>query len=110
MPPVGPRTSYWNERGRELVVGPSRATTGRWSVLRTATETIRGKRARVVAELPDWEELREAGRAIKADVLEAGPTCSARIFALQPRCDSNTGRPASVRPASHHRPKLRGNL
>ena len=27
------------------------------------------KRARVVAELPDWEELREAGRAIKADVL-----------------------------------------
>jgi L-lactate dehydrogenase complex protein LldF len=37
--------------------------------LRNATETIRGKRARVVAELPDWEELREAGRAIKADVL-----------------------------------------
>ena len=27
------------------------------------------KRAGVVAELPDWEELREAGRAIKADVL-----------------------------------------
>ncbi|HUY70905.1 MAG TPA: LutB/LldF family L-lactate oxidation iron-sulfur protein [Gaiellaceae bacterium] len=37
--------------------------------MRNATETIRGKRARVVAELPDWEELREAGRAIKADVL-----------------------------------------
>jgi L-lactate dehydrogenase complex protein LldF len=37
--------------------------------LHNATETIRGKRARVVAELPDWEELREAGRAIKADVL-----------------------------------------
>jgi L-lactate dehydrogenase complex protein LldF len=37
--------------------------------LRNATETIRDKRARVVSELPDWEELREAGRAIKADVL-----------------------------------------
>src|SRR5262249_57336898 len=37
--------------------------------LRNATETIRAKRGRVVAELPDWEELRDAGRAIKADVL-----------------------------------------
>jgi L-lactate dehydrogenase complex protein LldF len=37
--------------------------------LRNATTTIRDKRARVVAELPDWEELREAGRAIKADAL-----------------------------------------
>ena len=37
--------------------------------LRHATDTIRDKRARVVAELDDWEELREAGRAIKADVL-----------------------------------------
>jgi L-lactate dehydrogenase complex protein LldF len=37
--------------------------------LRNATETIREKRARVVAEVPDWEELREAGRAIKANVL-----------------------------------------
>jgi L-lactate dehydrogenase complex protein LldF len=37
--------------------------------LLNATDTIRAKRARVVAEVPDWEELREAGRAIKADVL-----------------------------------------
>jgi L-lactate dehydrogenase complex protein LldF len=34
-----------------------------------ATTTIRDKRARVVAEVPDWEELRAAGRSIKADVL-----------------------------------------
>ncbi len=34
-----------------------------------ATQTIRAKRARVVGEMPDWEELREAGRAIKADML-----------------------------------------
>jgi L-lactate dehydrogenase complex protein LldF len=39
------------------------------SNLRNATDTIRAKRARVVDEVPDWEELREAGQAIKADVL-----------------------------------------
>ena len=37
--------------------------------LRNATTTIREKRARVVEEVPDWEALREAGRAIKADVM-----------------------------------------
>jgi len=37
--------------------------------LLNATDTIRAKRARVVAEAPDWEELREAGKAIKDDVL-----------------------------------------
>ena len=31
-----------------------------------ATTTIRDKRAGVVAEVPDWAELREAGRAINA--------------------------------------------
>jgi L-lactate dehydrogenase complex protein LldF len=34
-----------------------------------ATSTIRAKRAGVVGELPDWEALREAGRAIKADAM-----------------------------------------
>jgi L-lactate dehydrogenase complex protein LldF len=34
--------------------------------LRKATAHIRAKRAAVVAELPDWEELRTAGQAIKA--------------------------------------------
>jgi L-lactate dehydrogenase complex protein LldF len=37
--------------------------------LRVATHTIRAKRAAVVAERADWEELREAGRAIKERVL-----------------------------------------
>jgi L-lactate dehydrogenase complex protein LldF len=37
--------------------------------LRHATHTIRDKRARVVSEVPDWEELRRAGEAIKNDVL-----------------------------------------
>ena len=34
-----------------------------------ATATIRAKRAAVVAELPDWEELRDAGQAIKSDTM-----------------------------------------
>jgi len=33
--------------------------------LRNATHTIRDKRAAAVAEVPDWQELREAGRLIK---------------------------------------------
>jgi L-lactate dehydrogenase complex protein LldF len=37
--------------------------------LRDATTAIREKRARVADELPDWEELREAARAIKVDVM-----------------------------------------
>jgi L-lactate dehydrogenase complex protein LldF len=37
--------------------------------LKNATDTIRDKRDRVVAEVADWEQLREAGSAIKADVL-----------------------------------------
>lgn len=39
-----------------------------------ATQRIRGKRADVVGELPDWEQLREAGRAIKERVLRHLPT------------------------------------
>jgi L-lactate dehydrogenase complex protein LldF len=34
-----------------------------------ATHAIRAKRAAAVAEVPDWEELREAGRALKERVL-----------------------------------------
>jgi len=37
--------------------------------LAVATGTIRRKRAEVVSERPDWEELREAGRALKERVL-----------------------------------------
>ncbi len=34
--------------------------------LGNATRTIRAKRAKVVGEVPDWEQLRDAGQAIKA--------------------------------------------
>ncbi|HYT09275.1 MAG TPA: LutB/LldF family L-lactate oxidation iron-sulfur protein [Mycobacteriales bacterium] len=37
--------------------------------LRRATGTIRAKRAAVVAEVPDWDALREAGAAVKAATL-----------------------------------------
>lgn len=37
--------------------------------LAKATSTIRAKTARVAAELPDWEALRDAGRAIKRETL-----------------------------------------
>jgi L-lactate dehydrogenase complex protein LldF len=38
-----------------------------------ATATIRAKREKVVEEVPDWEELRLAGSAIKADVMARLP-------------------------------------
>ena len=38
-----------------------------------ATSTIRTKRANVVGEVPDWEALRDAGSAVKADVLARLP-------------------------------------
>lgn len=34
-----------------------------------ATSTIRGKRARVVGEVPDWEQLRQAGKALKQSTM-----------------------------------------
>jgi L-lactate dehydrogenase complex protein LldF len=37
--------------------------------LRNATDRIQAKRALVVEEVPDWEELREAGRSIKTEAL-----------------------------------------
>ena len=38
-----------------------------------ATHTIRAKRINVTGELPDWEDLRDAGSAIKADVMARLP-------------------------------------
>jgi L-lactate dehydrogenase complex protein LldF len=38
-----------------------------------ATHTIRDKRLKVVAELPDWEEMRDAGSAIKNATMAALP-------------------------------------
>ncbi len=37
--------------------------------LRNATDTIRAKRQQVVTELPDWDRLKDAGKAIKEEVM-----------------------------------------
>src|SRR6185436_7612120 len=50
--------------------------------LRRATTTIRTKRARAVAEIDDWEELRLAGAAIKDEAL-------ARLPELLPELERN---------------------
>ncbi|MEA2285351.1 MAG: L-lactate dehydrogenase complex protein LldF, partial [Solirubrobacteraceae bacterium] len=46
-----------------------------------ATSTIRAKRARAVAEVPDWEALREAGSAIKARAMATLPEQLERLEA-----------------------------
>src|SRR5260370_23793942 len=38
--------------------------------VRDATDVIQAKRARVVGEMPDWQELREAGRQIREHTME----------------------------------------
>src|ERR1700737_5324222 len=38
--------------------------------VRHATDVIQAKRARVVGEMPDWQELREAGRQIRQHTME----------------------------------------
>lgn len=47
--------------------------------LRHATTTIRARRASVVAELPDWEELRTAGAAIKTATMARLPELLERL-------------------------------
>ncbi|MEE6274333.1 LutB/LldF family L-lactate oxidation iron-sulfur protein [Georgenia wangjunii] len=49
--------------------------------LNRATHTIRDKRAAVVAEVPDWEELRDAGSAIKHQVMSTLPDLLAELEA-----------------------------
>jgi L-lactate dehydrogenase complex protein LldF len=46
-----------------------------------ATQTIRAKRLRAISELPDWEELRDAGAAIKAHAMATLPEQLERLEA-----------------------------
>ncbi|MEY7971789.1 LutB/LldF family L-lactate oxidation iron-sulfur protein, partial [Saccharomonospora xinjiangensis] len=62
----------WRGGARRRPPGGGRAALGDTQLrtnLRNATTTIRGKRARAVDELPDWERLRRAGEAVKDEVL-----------------------------------------
>lgn len=63
-------------RGHERFPAAARAALGDAQLRRNlghATATIRAKRAAVVGELDDWEELRAAGAAVKADVMARLP-------------------------------------
>lgn len=68
MPATAPR-GVGNLRGDEPFPAAAHKALGNSQLrqnLRHATTTIRGKSARVIAELPDWPELRSAGSALKA--------------------------------------------
>jgi L-lactate dehydrogenase complex protein LldF len=71
LPPPAPR-GVGHLRGEERFPVAARAGLANSQLRRnlsTATRTIRAKRAAVVAELPNWEELREAGRQLKAHTM-----------------------------------------
>ena len=71
MPPVSPR-GVGNLRGDESFPTAARRALGDSQLRRNlgnATQTIRAKRVAVVAELPGWEELREAGRQLKVHTM-----------------------------------------
>ena len=59
--PLDPRTA----RSFPTVAGEAVRDTQMRKNVRHATEVIQAKRARVVAERPDWEELREAGKQLR---------------------------------------------
>ena len=64
-----------------------------------ATHTIRAKRAGAVAELSDWEELRQAAKAIKDHTLAHLDTYLLRLEAnVTGPAAACTGRPAPTRP------------
>ena len=59
--PIPTRPAVRFEEAAKLALGDTQLRRN----MGKATQTIRGKRAAVVDELPDWQALREAGRAIK---------------------------------------------
>ncbi|MEU2243021.1 LutB/LldF family L-lactate oxidation iron-sulfur protein [Streptomyces sp. NPDC018338] len=78
MPAAPPRSPYGagHLRGDESFPKAAATELGNdqlRSNLHKATHTIRAKRLAVTAEVPDWEELRTAGAAIKADVMNRLP-------------------------------------
>nr|WP_243795692.1 LutB/LldF family L-lactate oxidation iron-sulfur protein [Saccharopolyspora gloriosae] len=75
MPAAPPRGSG-NLRGAESFPAAARTELANTQMRRNvgkATRTIRDKRVQVTGELPDWEQLRSAGAAIKRDVLSRLP-------------------------------------
>ncbi|MDP9435109.1 MAG: LutB/LldF family L-lactate oxidation iron-sulfur protein [Actinomycetota bacterium] len=74
-PPTAPR-GVGHLRGREAFPVAARRALADTQLRRNigkATGTIRDKRLRVVSEVPDWEQLRDAGSALKADTMSRLP-------------------------------------
>src|SRR3954471_22012919 len=81
MPVVAPR-GVGQLRGDESFPAAARTALGNEQLRRNlghATRTIRAKRAAVVAEVPDWEELRLAGEALKAATMARLPELLVRL-------------------------------
>ena len=75
MPPTAP-DGVGNLRGTERFQQAARhdlKNSVQRHNLRMATHTIRDTRARVVGEIDDWQQLRDAGSAIKRDVMARMP-------------------------------------
>jgi L-lactate dehydrogenase complex protein LldF len=71
LPPTAPR-GVGNLRGDDTFPAAARRGLADAQLRRNlahATGTIRAKRAQVVAERPDWEQLREAGRQLKVHTM-----------------------------------------
>ncbi|MQY29394.1 lactate utilization protein B [Nocardia aurantia] len=72
----GPPPDGGNLRGAQSFPAAARKALGDSQLranLGAATATIRAKRSAAVAEVPDWEQLRAAGSALKASVLQRLP-------------------------------------
>ncbi len=72
-PPAGAGSEVSGERPFPAAAADALRDTQLRRNLRYATSTIRSKRADVVSEVPDWEALREAGAAIKAETMARLP-------------------------------------
>lgn len=78
MPAAPPRSPYGtgNLRGEQAFPRAAHDELRNEQLRRNlgrATRTIRAKRLHVTGELPDWEQLREAGSAIKTDAMNRLP-------------------------------------
>ena len=120
---TGSRRSTWRRSSRRAEVsartssstpvsrGRRRSALARYAScaanLGNATGAIRDKRAHIVAELPDWEALRDAGRAIKADVMASLDTLPGAVRAGgHGRRRTSTG-PATARRRTRWSPRSR---
>ena len=64
---LDPRTAPTFPMAAQALMGDSQLRKN----VRHATDVIQAKRARVVEEMPDWQQLREAGKQIRQHTMRA---------------------------------------